>query len=480
MTSTTQTSTPQDSLGLAEHPLLAAIGGTALVELTRVGTVPTGIRVFAKTEFMNPGGSIKDRAAAAMVLDGLQRGLLRRPGNGIPLRDVPTIIDATSGNTGIAFAMIGASLGIPVTLVMPENTSPERKQTMRCLGATVIDTVPAEDGSDGAFEHVRELVSAEPDRYFYPNQYDNPVNARAHELGTGAEIWRQTGGAVTHFVASMGTSGTLMGTSRRLKAENPAVQAVAVQPDSPLHGIEGTKHMASTIRPSILDESLIDEVVTVTTARAYEVTRALALREGLFCGISSGANVAAALDLAHRGRTRDRDRHRPARHRFAIPQRSLLGATMITITDDLLARIHDQCRSAYPEEGCGALLGSFPQGDGARTVVDIVAIVSSREAEEQYHRFRIDPLDYQRTDEDAARRGLDVVGFYHSHPDHPAVPSDYDRDHAFPGLSYIVVATAGGRAGQGEGAVDVPRSTSWELTPDRSTMTQEAEFSTNI
>ncbi|VEI02076.1 Mov34/MPN/PAD-1 family [Acidipropionibacterium jensenii] len=153
---------------------------------------------------------------------------------------------------------------------------------------------------------------------------------------------------------------------------------------------------------------------------------------------------------------------------------------MITITDDLLARIHDQCRSAYPEEGCGALLGSFPQGDGARTVVDIVEIVNSREAEEQYHRFRIDPLDYQRTDEDAARRGLDVVGFYHSHPDHPAVPSDYDRDHAFPGLSYIVVATAGGRAGQGEGAVDVPRSTSWELTPDRSTMTQEAEFSTNI
>ncbi|MCI1749340.1 MAG: cysteine synthase family protein [Acidipropionibacterium sp.] len=294
---------PETTLPAADvrsHPLLAAIGHTPLIELTRVGDLPGGVRLLAKAEFMNPGGSIKDRAAAEMVADGIDRGLLTVPSPGQAPAEVPTIIDATSGNTGIAFAMIGASLGIPVTLVMPENTSPERKATMRHLGATVIDTVPAEDGSDGAFEMVREIVAANPGRYFYPDQYDNPANTRAHEWGTGAEIWQQSGGTVTHFVASMGTSGTLMGTSRRLKRENSSVRSIAVQPDSPLHGIEGTKHMASTIRPSILDDSIIDEVVVVSTARAYETTRRLALREGLFCGISSGANTAAALDVARR------------------------------------------------------------------------------------------------------------------------------------------------------------------------------------
>lgn len=300
------------------HPLLGAIGNTPLLELTRIGELPAGVRLFAKAEFMNPGGSIKDRAAAAMVLDGIERGALhlpvpdpQSPGLARPAQDaghqnaanedaaeLPTIIDATSGNTGIALAMIGAALGIPVTLVMPENTSPERKGTIRHLGATVIDTVPAEDGSDGAFETVREIVARDPHRYFYPDQYGNPANARAHEAGTGAEIWRQTRGRVSHFVASMGTSGTLMGTSRRLKRENPEIHSIAVQPDSPLHGIEGTKHMGSTIRPSLLDDALIDDVVPVSTEQAYRLTRELARHEGLLCGISSGANVAAALQVA--------------------------------------------------------------------------------------------------------------------------------------------------------------------------------------
>ncbi|GAA2182590.1 cysteine synthase family protein [Brooklawnia cerclae] len=282
-------------------PLFAAIGHTPLIELTRVGRLPLGVRLFAKAEFMNPGGSVKDRAAAAMVLDGIERGLLPDPT--FPLADrprgsVPTIIDATSGNTGIALAMIGAAIGVPVALVMPENTSPERKSTMRHLGARVIDTVSAAEGSDGAFEAVREIVGRDPDAYFYPDQYNNPANARAHEFGTGAEIWEQTDGTVTHFVASMGTSGTFTGTARRLKREDPRVRAIAVQPDSPLHGIEGTKHMGSTIRPSILDETLIDAVQPISTEDAYDLTRSLARHEGLFCGISSGANVAASLRVA--------------------------------------------------------------------------------------------------------------------------------------------------------------------------------------
>lgn len=281
-------------------PVFSLIGHTPLLQLSQVGELPEGVRVFAKAEFMNPGGSVKDRAAASMVLDGIEQGRLPAPftaGEKVS-GQVPTIIDATSGNTGIALAMIGASLGLPVALVMPENTSPERKAIMRHSGATVIDTVSAAEGSDGAFLAVREIVGESPERYFYPDQYNNPANPRAHELGTGAEIWEQTQGQVTHFIASMGTSGTFTGTARRLKHENPRIRTIAIQPDSPLHGIEGTKHMGSTIRPSILDESLIDEVRPVSTDDAYEMTRRLARHEGLFCGISSGANVASAFGLA--------------------------------------------------------------------------------------------------------------------------------------------------------------------------------------
>ncbi|MFT8394967.1 PLP-dependent cysteine synthase family protein [Propionibacterium sp.] len=281
-------------------PIFSLVGRTPLLQLTRLGTLPEGVRVYAKAEFMNPGGSVKDRAAAGMILDGMQSGHLPVSSalGSTTSTGIPTIIDATSGNTGIALAMIGAAIGVPVSLVMPENTSPERKAIMRDCDATVIDDVSAAEGSDGAFLAVREIVAKHPARYFYPDQYNNPANPRAHELGTGAEIWDQTHGEVTHFVAAMGTSGTFTGSARRLKHENPRIRTIAVQPDSPLHGIEGTKHMASTIRPSILDESLIDEVKPISTEASYAMTRQLARREGLFCGVSSGANVAASLDLA--------------------------------------------------------------------------------------------------------------------------------------------------------------------------------------
>jgi cysteine synthase B len=268
--------------------LLDMVGGTPLIKLNKIIEGLAGVTLLAKAEFCNPSGSVKDRAAKAMILQGVKNQRLR-PGK--------TIVDATSGNTGIAYAMLGAAFGYPVRLFMPRNATVERKQIMRYYGADIVETDPLE-GPDGAFHAVREAVAAAPETYFYPDQYNNPENPSAHYHGTGLEIWRQTEGKVTHFITGMGTSGTFVGVSRRLKEENPAVQTYAVQPDSPFHGIEGTKHMGSTVRPGILDETLQNGVITVSTEAAYAMTRRLAREEGVFVGVSSGGNVAAALQLA--------------------------------------------------------------------------------------------------------------------------------------------------------------------------------------
>jgi cysteine synthase B len=258
-----------------------------LFKLNKISRAP-GVSLFAKAEFMNPSGSVKDRAAKAMIQGGIAAGRLARG---------KTIVDATSGNTGIAYAMFGAALGYPVRLYLPQNTSAERKRIIRSYGAEIVETDPLES-TDGAYYAALEAVAASPDKCFYPDQYNNDANPSAHYNGTGAEIWNQTDGKVTHFITGMGTSGTFMGVSRRLKAENFAVKTIAVQPESPFHGIEGTKHMGSTVKPGILDESIQDGIVTVTTEESYAMTRRLAREEGLFVGISSGANVAAALKLA--------------------------------------------------------------------------------------------------------------------------------------------------------------------------------------
>lgn len=268
--------------------LLALVGNTPLISLPDFTEGLDDITLYGKAEFLNPGGSVKDRAAKAMLLDGISRGTLT-PGK--------TIIDATSGNTGIAYAMIGAALGYPVELYMPQNTSIERKQLIQLYGATIIETDPLE-GSDGAYLEVQVRVAADPQRYFYPDQYNNPVNPASHYASTGLEIWQQTGQRVTHFITGMGTSGSFVGTARRLKYENPQIRTLAVQPASPFHGIEGTKHMATSLRPGILDDGLIDDVVTVTTEEAYATARQLVKRNGILTGISSGANVAAAARLA--------------------------------------------------------------------------------------------------------------------------------------------------------------------------------------
>ncbi|MDR1816435.1 MAG: cysteine synthase family protein [Clostridiales Family XIII bacterium] len=268
--------------------VLDAIGNTPLIELVSIVRGRRDVKILCKAEFLNPSGSVKDRAAKAMILAGIEHGLLK---HGM------SIIDATSGNTGISYAMIGASLGYRVVLYMPANTSIERKKLIGYFGAEIVETDPLA-GSDGAFLAVREAVRKNPKLWFYPDQYNNPGNSQAHYEGTGVEILAQTGGAVTHFVSVAGTSGTFSGTAQRLKEEKPDVYAVLVQPDSPFHGIEGTKHFDSTILPGIFYASLADETMEISTERAYEVTRMLAAEEGLFVGVSSGANVAAAMRLA--------------------------------------------------------------------------------------------------------------------------------------------------------------------------------------
>ena len=268
--------------------ILDMVGDTPLLELDKIAAEVPGITLSAKAEFCNPSGSVKDRAARAMLVDGVQKGLLKKG---------KIILDATSGNTGVAYAMMGAALGYTVTLYMPANANVERKRMLGGYGARIVYTDPLES-SDGAYLAARAAAAADPGLYFYPDQYNNKANVLAHYDGTGAEILRQS--RVTHFVAAMGTSGTFTGVAGRLKAHDSAIRTIAVQPDSPLHGIEGTKHMHSTIRPGILDESLIDGIIAVSTGEACAMTRRLAREEGILVGISSGANVQAALKLARK------------------------------------------------------------------------------------------------------------------------------------------------------------------------------------
>ena len=278
------------NLTLAVRPETRAIeqqvGNTPLLSFRRVTAhLPPGIHIYAKAEWANPGGSVKDRAALHIIQTAEAQGLLT-PGK--------TLLDSTSGNTGIAFAMFGAARGTPVKLFLPENASPERLQILRAYGAELVLTDPLE-GSDGALRAARALAAAEPERYFYADQYNNPANWQAHYHGTAVEIWEQTGKQVTHFVAVLGTSGTFVGTSRRLKEFNPALRAISLQPDGPFHGLEGMKHMPSAIRPGIYDPNLADENLAINTEAAYSMVRRLAREEGLLVGLSSGAALVGAL-----------------------------------------------------------------------------------------------------------------------------------------------------------------------------------------
>src|ERR1700690_1078003 len=279
------------AVGLGEtlgHSLIERIGNTPLLRLDVLTADLPGVALLGKAEWYNPGGSIKDRAAANIVAEARRRGQLG-PGQ--------ILLDATSGNTGIAYAMLGAAEGFPVTLCMPQNVSRERKQILQGYGANILYTDPA-DGSDGAIRMARELAANHPDQYFYADQYSNEANWKAHYHGTANEIWQQTQGRLTHFVSMLGTSGTFMGTTRRLKELNPAVKCISLQPDSSFHGIEGAKHMASAIVPKIYDATLADQNLEISTEDAYAMARRMSREAGLLVGISAAAAVVGCLKIA--------------------------------------------------------------------------------------------------------------------------------------------------------------------------------------
>ena len=271
-----------------ETQILAQIGSTPLLRLSTLTRTLPGIEIYGKAEYFNPGGSVKDRPALSMIRDGERRRKMDRS---------KTIIDATSGNTGIAYAMIGAASGYRVKLCLPSNASMERKRILQAYGAEIVYTDPAQ-GSDGAIRKVREIVAADPEPYFYPDQYNNPANWQAHFETTGPEILHQTAGRLTHFIASLGTSGTFMGVTRRLRQDAPSVECLSAQPSTGFHGLEGLKHMPTSIVPGIYDAALASDNLWLETEDAYRMTRQLAREEGLLVGISAGANVSAAVRIA--------------------------------------------------------------------------------------------------------------------------------------------------------------------------------------
>ncbi len=267
--------------------LLDLIGNTPLLQLQNISANPR-VAVYAKAEWFNPGGSVKDRAALNMILEGERSGQLTPD---------KTLVDATSGNTGIAYAMICAARGYKVKLFLPKNASEERKRTLQAYGAELVYTDPLA-GTDGAIIAVREVVAAHPGKYFYPDQYNNPANWQAHYHTTAVEIYEQTEGSITHFVAGLGTTGTFIGAGRRLREFKPEIKLISMQPDSPYHGLEGLKHLETAIVPGIYDESLADENLEIQTEEAYAMVKQLARREGWFVGVSSAANIVAALQIA--------------------------------------------------------------------------------------------------------------------------------------------------------------------------------------
>jgi cysteine synthase B len=439
------------------------VGNTPLVRLRRLEP-RAGVEIYAKLESQNPGGSVKDRAALAMILAGERSGALHRG---------QVLLDATSGNTGISYAMLGAERGYRVTLCVPANVTAERKRLLHAYGAELVLTDPME-GSDGAIREARRRYEADPKRYFYPDQYSNPANWRAHYDTTAVEIIEQSAGRLTHFVAGLGTGGTFIGTSRRLREWRPSVRLVSVQPESALHGLEGLKHMASSIVPPIYDPTVADQDERVSTEEAYDLVRRLARQEGILVGPSSGAALAACLRLTEevdravivtifpdRGdrylsegfwNGADRDVAPPPAE--DVPD--VVGG--IAVPDGVLAAIREHGAEAYPDECCGVLIG-----DESGQVTEAFPL-SNTTAGERRRRFLIGPDDYRIAESRAREVGRALIGFYHSHPDHPAVPSAFDLEHAWPNMHYVIVSVQAGRP-------DGTRS--WTLRADRSAFDEE-------
>jgi cysteine synthase B len=433
----------------------ALIGRTPLVRLRRFEP-RAGIEIHAKLESQNPSGSVKDRAALAMILEGERTGALHRG---------RVLLDATSGNTGISYAMLGAARGYQVELCMASNVTAERKRLLHAYGAELVFTDPM-DGSDGAIREARRRYERDPQRYFYPDQYSNPANWRTHYQTTAVEIIEQTGGRITHFVAGLGTGGTFVGTARRLREWRPSVHLISVQPESALHGLEGLKHMASAIVPAIYDPTVADRDEPVSTEESYELVRRLAQEEGILVGPSAGAALAACLRvIADTAVDRavfvtvfpDRgDRYLSERFWTEGGPRVPAHETP-TIPEEVLAVIRDHGARTYPEECCGALIGRE-----SGQVIEALAL--SNTMDHRGRRFLIGPEEYKAAEARAAETGLTLVGFYHSHPDHPAVPSNFDLEHAWPNLCYVIVSVREGRAGD---------LRAWRLRDDRSAFDED-------
>jgi cysteine synthase B len=444
----------------------ALVGRTPLVRL-RSFEVRSGVELYAKLEGHNPGGSVKDRAAAAMIREGERSGALRRD---------RILLDATSGNTGISYAMIGASRGYRVMLCVPSNVTAERKRLLQIYGAELVFTDPM-DGSDGAIREARRRYEREPHRYFYPDQYSNPANWRAHYETTGVELIEQTDGRLTHFVAGLGTGGTFVGTGRRLRDWRSSVQLISVEPESALHGLEGLKHMPSSIVPPIYDPSVADRNEPASTEEAHALVRQLARREGMLVGPSAGAALAVSLRVAEevdsavivmifpdRG---DRylsepfwnggDEVKPQVWTGSNTAIDESEATLV-LPDDVMASIRQHGAAAYPDECCGAMIG-----DESGQVIEALAL-SNTTSDERKRRFLIGPDQYRAAEKRASETGQTLLGFYHSHPNHPAVPSAFDLAHAWPNLRYLILSVRGGRPEEAR---------TWTLREDRSAFDEE-------
>ena len=443
--------TESESGPAAESGPAVLVGGTPLVRLHAFE--PPGVEIYAKLESQNPGGSVKDRAALAMIREGERSGALTKD---------TVLLDATSGNTGIAYAMLAAARGYRVRLCVPANITSERRRQLAAYGAELVETDPME-GSDGAIREARRRAAADPDRYFYPDQYSNPANWRAHYETTGPELIEQTGGRLTHFVAGLGTSGTFVGTGRRLRDWRAGVRRISVQPDSPLHGLEGLKDMSSALVPAIYDETLADEAMRVSTEDGQAWSRRLAREAGIGTGPSGGAAVAAAVRIAARLERGVVVTVLPDGSGRYLSERywdepDPPAAAMLTLDAEAADAIRRHGEATSPDECCGALLGHAP-GE----VVEAFPLGNTTDLERR-RRFLIGPDDYRQAEARADATGRALVGFYHSHPNHPAIPSAFDLDHAWPNLSYVIVSVH-------DGVADELRS--WRLRADRAAFREE-------
>jgi cysteine synthase B len=431
--------------------MLSQIGNTDLVELTRLN--PEGrVRVFAKLEMDNLTGSVKDRPALNMIEEAEKSGRLALG---------KTVLESTSGNTGIAFAAIGRAKGYRVKLVVPETVSQERKDLLADFGAEVVLSSGME-GADGAYALANTLFEQDAETYFKADQYANPDNPAAHYRTTGEEIWQQTQGRVTHFVAATGTSGTLMGTARRLKAHNPQIKIFGAQPAEEMHGVEGLKNYAAEMVPAIYDPQLVDGTIRITTQDAYDMALRLAREERIFAGPSAGLNVSAALTLAAEldegliVTVLPDSGYRYVRSARLFPDELF----DVHLPSRQMTEITEHAGNGYPHEVCGLLAGRIVQN---RKMVTRVFPCKNINQERARDRFEIDPRQYLTITDDLTDDET-IVGIYHSHPDHPSRPSPMDLSRAFPVYSYLIVATIG---------TTVSSTRSWTLNEDKGIFQEE-------